>query len=226
MVSSLYNKAKETNADIVMSDYFLSFKNKDIYKKLDYSENLEDNISSFIGGRLGYLWNKLIRRELYTKNNIYPPIEISVWEDRWLLTRLFMFATNLAYVPKAFLHHWKQNVNAISNNVTDKTWDDLRWYVVTTKEFLQERGVYEQYKDLFLIKNLSYVLWRSQGKGYNEKIKYVSPESNKFNYLYIVSNGGVVTKCIFSLYYKLKLDFLVIFLLRCKGYMKKILKNN
>ncbi len=220
MVSLLYAKAKEKDADIVICDYFLSFKNRDIYERLDCSDSLQDNVSSFMAGKLSYLWNKLIRRDLYVDNNIYPPTEISVWEDRWVLTRLFIFATKIAYLPKAFLHYWKENSNSITSNITDKTWHDIRWYVESTKKFLQEQGLYEQYKDLFLTKILFYVLLCSQGKNYKERITYVSPESDKFRYLCVVSKNGIFTKCVFS-FYMLNLGFVGRFLWRCKKILKK-----
>ncbi len=83
MVSSLYNKAKETDTDIVACDYFDSFKDKDIYKKQNYSVAIKEDLCKILSMELvPAVWNKLVKRELYIKNNLCSPTEISTSEDR------------------------------------------------------------------------------------------------------------------------------------------------
>ncbi len=225
MVSSLYAKAKETNADIVISDLFVNYKDEEIYRKQEYSEKLEENIRNLLLAKLNaFVWNKLVKHKLYKENNISSPTEISMPEDKWLVIRLFLVAKSMAYLPKAFYHYWQENPNSICANTSDKTWNDLRWYVKTTKLLLEEEGLYEKYKNEFLTNNLSYILRLLKGNNYKEKIKYVSPESDKLKYLWQIHGMGFSSKFIYS-FYILNLAFVGDFLIKCREILKKILKK-
>ncbi len=225
MISSLYTKAQETNADIVICDAFFNSKDKEVYGKQEYAESVEDNLRNLLRVKINaFVWNKLVKHSLYKDNNIYSPTEINMAEDRWLVTRLFLVATSIVYVPRAFYHYWQDNPDSICSKTSAKTWDDLRWYVKTTQMFLEEKGVYEKYKDLFLINNLAYVLWLLKGSNYKATIKYVSPESDKLKYLWQLHKLKFSTKLIFS-FYVLNLAVVAIVLTRCRKALKLIVKK-
>ncbi len=184
MVSELYTKAKETDADIVACDYFLSYKDKDIYKKQDYTENTEKDIwNLWIGVLRPYVWNKLIKRNLYIDYAIYPSIEISIIEDFWLMTRLFSVAKKIAYVAKAFLHYWQNNINALTKNMNEKYFRELEWLIKSTEKFLKEEGLYKKYIEAFNTKKLAYVLWFNNGQYDRKLINSICPNANKLKYI-------------------------------------------
>jgi hypothetical protein len=57
----------------------------------------------------GSLCNKLIRRTLYTDNDIKFTIGLNMCEDLSVMHRLVYYAKNISYVPGAF-YHYRQNV--------------------------------------------------------------------------------------------------------------------
>lgn len=93
---SLYNKAKSKNLDILISDMnFIELNNESIYQK-----DLKILDTDLISGKeyiqiflkenfYGYTWNKLIKRELYTKNNIKYNEKIFMFEDVELILKNF-----------------------------------------------------------------------------------------------------------------------------------------
>ncbi len=209
MISSLYAKAKETDADIVACDYFLSYKEKDIYKKQDYTGNTEKDIwNLWIGLLRPYVWNKLVKRDLYVKNNIYPPIEISMIEDYWLMARLFSVTKNIAYVPKAFMHYWQENSNALTKTFNKKSFEDYRWLIATTTQFLKEKNLYKKYIDAFNTKKLAYVLWFNNGQYNRRVINSICPEANKLKYINQQPNWSIQKKKKYKLEFFRHIPFL------------------
>ncbi|MBS9768944.1 MAG: glycosyltransferase family 2 protein [Flavobacteriaceae bacterium] len=219
MVLSLYNKAKETNADIVACDIYMNYVDKEIYKKQNYTGNIKNDFQQLLLCSLSpSVCNKLTKRSLYIDNNIYPPTEISMFEDRWLNIRLFSNTNKIAYVNRAFYHYWQGNENSICTKTSTKTWNDIRWYVQTTKVFLEEKELYNQYKDDFLQNILWSVFWLLGDGDYKKTIKYVCPESDKLKYIWRKDKRFIAKiKC--SLYV-LNLGFIAKFLLKIKRKMK------
>ena len=72
MISTLYNKAKQDNADIAVCDYYISFiTGKKIYRKEEYKPNIDFNIKNIMLGRVHPSFcNTLIRKDFYLNNNI------------------------------------------------------------------------------------------------------------------------------------------------------------
>ncbi len=219
MVSSLYNKAKETDADIVACDIYMNYENKEVYNKQNYTGNIKNDFQQLLLCSLSPSGcNKLTKRSLYIDNNIYPPTEISMFEDRWLNIRLFSNTNKIAYVNRAFYHYWQGNETSICTKTSTKTWNDIRWYVQTTKVFLEEKGLYNQYKDDFLQNILWSVFWLLGDGDYKKTIKYVCPEADKLKYIWR-NDKRFIAKIKGSLYV-LNLGFIANIFLKFKRKMK------
>lgn len=86
----LYNAAKENEADIVWCDWYLTFKKNE--RRMSEPSFVEpiDALKSMLGGGMKYnVWNKLVRRKLYTENSIYFPEGYGMGED---MTMILLFA--------------------------------------------------------------------------------------------------------------------------------------
>ncbi len=224
MVSSLYNKAKETDADIVACDYFINYESREIWKKQNYTENVEEDTYNLCRGFLRpFTWNKFAKRTLYIDNAIYPSAEISMTEDYWLTVRLFSVAKNIAYVPKAFYHYWQENANALTKNLDKKSFKDMHWCFKSTEKFLKEKGLYKKYKEAFNTKKIAYALLLNNGKYDRKLINFICPESNTLKYIWkqpaVIMNFK--TKIIYSFYF-MHLGFIADFLFRVKRFIKSI----
>lgn len=111
MYKLMYCVAKERNSDVVICDLY----RYDIRQKMtNYNKQL-CYISVILGDINSELWNKLIKRELFYKEIVYPKSHLA--EDLAILTQIFYFCANIGYVNKA-LYHYCYNENAITKAIT------------------------------------------------------------------------------------------------------------
>lgn len=126
MLESMYDFAISINADIVWTDWFLTFaKNERRMTQPDYKSPYEA-LKGMLGGAMKYnVWNKLVRRSLYTENAIAFPAGFGMGEDMTMIL-LFAHAKNAAHLPKAFYHYVRTNTAAFSNGVNPEHFKPLK----------------------------------------------------------------------------------------------------
>ena len=126
MLQELYAEANRTNADMVICDYIAVYKNK---TTIVTQKPLLLDSDSVLNGLFQYLhgscWNKLVRRNCFSKWNIKFPVGLNYCEDQFVNACLLLHPLKIAYVNKA-LYHYDQytNHNSIVNTsrkLTDAT---------------------------------------------------------------------------------------------------------
>ena len=71
MLETLYGKAKEEDADIVWCDWFLTFGSTERYMAQPECGSPEEALKAMLGGAMKFnVWNKLVRKSLYTDNAV------------------------------------------------------------------------------------------------------------------------------------------------------------
>ena len=173
MLENMYNTAQETDADIVWSDWFLSFESNERYMRQPCYKTAENALKGLLSGVMKYnVWNKLVKRSLYDYNNIKFPSGHGMGEDMTMI-RLFACAKNVTYIPKAYYHYVKINSGAMTNMWTQKHIDDLKYNVTATEDYIKQKlgDIMNEYiayfkqsvKVHFLISNDTrmYRLWNS-----------------------------------------------------------------
>ena len=140
MLEEMYKAAKAQDADMVYCDFYLSFEKNERYMSNPAYETAEDMFKSgLLGGNMKYnVWNKLVKRSLYTDNDIWFPAGHAMGEDMTMI-RLAACARSVAYVAKAFYHYVKLNSNAYSATMSERHKEDIRFNVDQTVEFLQKK---------------------------------------------------------------------------------------
>lgn len=139
MLEDMYSVAKKEDVDIVWTDWFLSFENKERYMSQPYYDTAENALKGILSGSMKYnVWNKLIKRSLYDGYNIKFPSGHGMGEDMTMI-RLFACAKNVAYIPKAYYHYVKVNTGAMTNVWTQKHIDDLKYNVTATEDYLKQK---------------------------------------------------------------------------------------
>ncbi len=223
MISELYKKAKVTDADIVVSDYFRSYEDKeDVYEK-EYvlTSNNEDYLFKLFNREItGFLCNKLVKRSLCINNNLNFATKISLLEDYYLMVRLYIFTNNIAYLPKAFLHYWQSNPNATTRIRNEKIWEDIRWYKKETQQFLKEKKIWSRYEDIFYKNLLQRIQWHTTPDNLNKCIKHIMPEfyHTKYGRKYLVADKKHKIK---KALYNLHLEPVVRFVISVKNKLLK-----
>lgn len=124
---ALYERAEKDDLDITISD--IKKQNEktglvEIIKDLNIGSKNINSInylkSFYTNNFLGYTWNKLIKRELYTKNKIFYNENIFLLEDVELIGKLSYFSKKIGKIDKAFYHYMIGNNNGTFNNVPFK----------------------------------------------------------------------------------------------------------
>lgn len=140
MLEEMYRAATERDADVVYCDFYLSFKSSERCLSNPTYESAEDMLKfGLLSGKMKYnVWNKLVRRTVYTDNDIWFPVGHAMGEDMTMI-KLVACAKKVAHVPKAFYHYVKLNSNAYSATMSDRHKEDIRFNVDHVIEFLENK---------------------------------------------------------------------------------------
>ena len=118
MYEQMLNKAKEEKADIVCAGFFYNDGGKvyvDTFSSQITTMSICDYLSKIpLGGKYSSLCNKLIKRELYFNNNVFPIEGISMWEDMIVTYRLVYYSKKIAVIPLP-LYHYVFNGDSITS---------------------------------------------------------------------------------------------------------------
>lgn len=125
-LEQLYNMAVEHQADIVWSNWLLSFNGKEQEVVEPSFSTSFDALKSMLVGPMSYnVWNKLIKRTLYTDNCIFFPSGYSMGEDLTMLM-LMACAKNVCYLPVPTYHYIRCNSGAMTANYTANSLKNLK----------------------------------------------------------------------------------------------------
>lgn len=182
MLEQLYNKAKEDDADIVWCDWWLSFARNERYMKQPEYFTSIDALKGMLSGVMKFnVWNKLVKRKLYTSSNIVFPAGYGMGEDMTMM-RLFARTERVAYLPRALYHYVQLNTGAFSKTYSERHLLELQHNVsllitdfqqIFGNELDSEIAFFKlDVKFPFLISGdpTKYVLWK---KWYPEANKYI-----------------------------------------------------
>lgn len=138
MLEQMYAKAIEDDADIVWCDWWLSFEKSERYMKQPDYDTPMDALKGMLSGVMKFnVWNKLVRRSLYTESGILFPSGYGMGEDMTMM-RLFARARKAAYLPKAFYHYVQLNSGAFSKTYSERHLKELRHNVETLSDDLRK----------------------------------------------------------------------------------------
>lgn len=139
LLEALYEKAKAVDADVVWCDFWLSFEQNERYMKVrEYATPAEALRGMLVGAMKYNVWNKLVRRSLYTEQTIRFPDGHSMGEDMTMI-RLMACAERVAYVPEALYHYVRLNMSALTQTFSERHLVDIRHNVDETVAFLRAK---------------------------------------------------------------------------------------
>lgn len=187
MLEQLYYKAKEDDADIVWCDWWLSFALNERYMKQPEYSTPRDALKGMLSGVMKFnVWNKLVKRRLYTDSNIVFPVGYGMGEDMTMI-RLFARSEKVSYLSKAFYHYVQLNTGAFSKTYSERHLQELQYNVSLLITDIQRMFGDELDSEIayfkldvkfpFLVSGDSakYALWK---KWYPEANKYILKNRN------------------------------------------------
>lgn len=93
------------------------------------------------------VWNKIYRKQLILGNRI-EFLKNSFWEDDVFSFEVFMYANSINIIPNAKYHYYKRE-KSITNDFSQKHIEDLTLSFKYLKNYLVEKGKWEQNKHYY-----------------------------------------------------------------------------
>lgn len=141
MIESLYARAREEDADMVWSDWYLSFEGNERYMRQPDAHTGREALALMLDGSMKYnVWNKLTRRALFTDNAISFPEGKSMGEDMTMI-RLAACSAKTACVSKALYHYIRTNSGAMTQAYSARHLSELKDNVEDTIDFLLSHAI-------------------------------------------------------------------------------------
>lgn len=141
MVQLLYSEAENGNYDIVYCNYaeYRNGKYKEIKNIVCQSSNLY--IENILLGNFGaYLWNKLVKREIY--NKVFFNKGYDMWEDLQMSVQLFYYAHNICFLDSKPLYYYNlENTVSISSSKSMKKLNGMIHNISFIESFLKEKNI-------------------------------------------------------------------------------------
>lgn len=117
LYEKMYDEAVSRKADIVMCGEILEFATSQIKKEsaVTYRSGRDRVHNWYRDTRSGmFVHDKLIKRSVYTDNNILPWPGLDMWEDNALITRVYYFAGNISSVSGTYYHYNRSNTKSMT----------------------------------------------------------------------------------------------------------------
>lgn len=192
MLQELYNKAKETYADMVICDFYVDTENELVYR----TQNVSSITSSVVLKELlfhrlhGSLCNKLIRLACYTENNIKFIKNLNYCEDYLVCVKILMHDIKIAYLDQAF-YHYDQIVNndSITRTFSVKTLEQQKMFVTNLETLIPE-------KEEIIVSNKLRIKFSVFEANMPKVFKSLYPEVNNSIWKF---NTSIVNRILFSL---------------------------
>lgn len=123
MYEELYQRAVETNADIVACDYYSEYGNGKQVRSASYTYTTQEQYIEDLMLRTTSVntWSKLFRRDMIRDLGIDYTEGVNLGEDGLFLFKTLLVPQKIATLPRA-LYHYQRDMNSASytNNITLK----------------------------------------------------------------------------------------------------------
>lgn len=182
MYERLYQKAKETDADIVGCNFRHEFSDVQYDFHQQYGDTMEENISRLINGRIfPSLCTSLTRRSLIVDNSISFPEGLNMGEDLFFNLQLYLHAKKIVSMDWAPYHYRHTDSSSCVQRTRKSIESDIA-IAGEIEKLMREKNLYEKYANeieyrkfyskIYLVKDFDnyddYKLWRK-----------IYPETNK-----------------------------------------------
>lgn len=145
-VEVLWHTATQYRADMVGANHYHDYGKKAEKIRNLYGSGHIDWMKNLVSMRIKpVLWLFLIRRTLFTENQLSFVRHIDVGEDYLMCAKLLYHARMVVAVDKAFYHYTSYNANSYSTNHIKYHTETIE-AIEAVQDFCKEKGIYEQLK--------------------------------------------------------------------------------
>lgn len=142
MYEAMYRVAKVADADVVVTDFYNEYASRAVLQRQPFPSNNVECVRQMLSGNLHCgTWNKLVRRDVYVRNNIRFPDGINMWEDVLTMIPVCYHASGIVYLPQAFYHYVRDNNASYTNNMKESSLQNLIEAVDRIECFLRKNDL-------------------------------------------------------------------------------------
>ena len=156
-LDQLYQKAIETNADLVMCGLYYNDPHHQNYSpQKPTGHHHKTVLEDILRGKVhGFTVTKLIRRELYTKYDLQYPTGMYGCEDQYTICKLLKNDIKVEYIPIAYYHYMHYGQDSLSRHYDETTYQhDLSirdLFVELVQEYPVLKQIAWEKKSLYLV---------------------------------------------------------------------------
>lgn len=143
MYELMYQKAQQTNADIVICDLCLVYPTKKKHISINPPLNHIKCVAYLFSGKMhGSVCNKLIKKELYIKHNISCTEGMNYLEDLNVTYRLFYYAESISYIDKPLYNYFQGNTDSYtSKSISEQSQSGMLCLIKQIQDFFEKEQV-------------------------------------------------------------------------------------
>lgn len=187
MLEKLYEKAKETYADIVGCNVTHEYGS---YKRIfsqDYSDDMDENIRRLLNGKIfPSLCTSLTHSSLIRDNHITFPQGLDTGEDLLFNLNLYLHAQKVVGVENPF-YHYRHTEDSGSFKHTEKSINSVIEVSRRIEYIMRETGNYERFEHEILFRKFSMkcaLITKFDNQAYNQLWLKLFPETHKYIWSY------------------------------------------
>lgn len=200
MYERMLTKALETGADIVGCDFYEEYASRSVLRRQMFPDNNQDCIGQMLEGKLHCAtWNKLIRKELYERNDVVFPEGVNMWEDVSTVIPLCFYAVRIVHLPEACYHYSCDNTGSYCGQMSRSSLENLVVAISLLEKFFRKHGLYERFEKDFRYLKLTVKL--------NLLIGSRGRQQKEWNRLYPESAASIMSYSQISLGWRIALRF-------------------
>lgn len=194
MFEELYNIAKKNNCEIVKSDWFQYWTDKNLNRKFGKIPRYKCN--KIINAKKDKsllrftpsIWSAIYKREFLDNYNIrFLPTPGASYQDTSFTLKVFMCANRVIFTSKAYLHYRQDNINS-SVKSTGKIYSICNEYQ-ETERFIEEHSELSPFKEYIYALEYKACLWNLQRMDEAFYLEFIDFFSTRFKAIY---NSGIL----------------------------------
>ena len=156
----LYNESKSSDSDVICCNLIKEFNDHSQKEKMYVPENPEIALSYLLTGKvLGYTPLRLIKKELFTKNNFSWIEGLNMCEDLLIMVKVFTYAKKISFIDEYLYHYNCNNNNSLSAGLNDNKISQLINVSYEIEKCIKEHNQYEKYYKELLTQKTRFKIW-------------------------------------------------------------------
>lgn len=223
LYEKMYLEAITNNADAVFCPIVDEYANSSVLRKeAVLPSSGKELVSMWYCLNIGmHTWSKLVKRSIFTDNNIYPFKGINLWEDNGLMLRFFYYANKISAVTGSVYHYNQANINAITASYGRNEIDQMIDCAKQLEIFFGTKPDADKYlKTVNAIKYLAKLNLITTRYDWLKEFYLLFPESNEAK-KYISFNAFSYKGRIRFLFVKFHMAWLFVLLFKCVNLVKR-----